>query len=170
MAAIYTTLEEAKAHLRVDYTDDDVYIASIQEMVEELVKTEISGTFTGLGSVSTVATINLVGVGTNFADFSVGDSIYVEGETVRTIATITDDEALTVTSAFTNTDSGLLFAVVTGMPLVGGVLPLGLKHALLFMIAHFYMLREPVTVGVSAVKIPFGFEALIAPYKNYTVA
>lgn len=51
-----------------------------------------------------------------------------------------------------------------------GVLPKGLTHAMLLMVAHFYMMREPVTVGVSAVKIPFGFDYLISPYKNWTIA
>lgn len=166
----YLTLAECKTHLRVDFTDDDVYIQSLADMVEELVKTEISGTFIGEGAVSTVATTALTGVETNFSDFSVGDIIHVDGETDRTIATITDDEALTVTSAFTNTDSNLSYYVVTGLPLVGGTLPLALRHAMLLMVAHFYALREPVMVGVGVTEIPLGFKFLIHAYKNFTVA
>ena len=61
------------------------------------------------GTVATTATTALVGTGTYFTDFAVGDTITVSGETVRTIATITDDTNLTVTAAFSNTASGKTF-------------------------------------------------------------
>ena len=169
--ATYLTLNECKAHLRVDFSDDDTYIGSLMDMVEELVAMELTGTFTGEGSVSTVGTTALTGYETNFSDFHVGDTILVDGETERTIATITDDEALTVGVAFTNTASDLAYEVTTGLPLIGGTtLPLGLRHAMLLMVAHFYLLREPVSVGVGVNEIPMTFKYLIHPYKNWTVA
>jgi hypothetical protein len=170
MAAIYTTLTEAKAHLRVDFTDDDTYIAALQEMVEQLVLNEIQGTAIGEGAVQTAGTTALIGTETNFGDFSVGDFITVDGETIRTIATITDDEHLTVTVAFATSETGLTYTVKSSMPLVGGVLPLPLKQAMLLMIGHFYMVREPIIIGVNATKIPYAFQFLIAPFKNYTLA
>lgn len=168
--ATYTTLVEAKAHLRVDFTDDDTYIAGLQDMVEQMVLAEISGTYTGEGSVTTAGAVALVGAETNFTDFAVGDVIKVEGETERTINAITTDTALTVSVAFTTSVADLAWEVKTGLPLVGGVLPLGLKQAMLLLIGNFYMLREPVTVGTAALEIPFGYKMLIAPYKNWTVA
>ncbi len=166
----YLTLAECKTHLRVDYTDDDTYIQALADMVEELVKTEISGTFIGEGTVSTVATTALAGYESNFSDYSVGDLIYVDGETVRTIATITDDDTANVGVAFANTDSNLTYYVITGLPLVGGTLPLALHHAMLLMVSHYYALREPVMVGVGVTEIPLGFKFLIHAYKNFTVA
>ena len=62
----YLTLAECKTHLRVDFTDDDTYIQHLADLVEELVKTEISGTFVGGGTVSTVATTALTGVETRW--------------------------------------------------------------------------------------------------------
>jgi hypothetical protein len=170
MAAVYTTLAEAKAHLRVDFSDDDTIIAAIQEMVEQYVLNEITGDFIGEGTVTTAAVVALVGSDTNFADFAVGDIIKVEGETDRTIATITDDEHLTVDSAFVTTDTDLVYEIKTGMPLVSGVLPLPLKHALFLMIEHFYSIRGPVLVGVNSTTVPLSYQSLIAPYKNYTIA
>jgi hypothetical protein len=169
MAAVYTTLVEAKSHLRVDFTDDDTYIAGIQEMAEQYLLNELSGTYTGEGTVTTAAAVALVGHETNFADYQVGDIIKVEGETDRTIDAITTDTALTVSLAFTTSVAGLTWEIKTGMPLVGGVLPLPLKHALLLMIEHFYSIRGPVLVGVNAVKVPMSIEALIAPYRNRTI-
>jgi hypothetical protein len=166
----YITVAEAKQHLRVDFTDDDAYIASLIELVEELVNVELSGTFYGAGSVTTNGTVTLIGYGTNFADFAVGDNIYVEGEAVRTIATIVDDEELTVSLAFVNTAGDLIWSVVTSLPTLSTELPRMLKHAMLLMIAHFYAVREPVIIGTGATEIPFAYKMLIAPFKNWTIA
>lgn len=61
------------------------------------------------GTVSTAGTTTLTGTGTYFLDYQVGDKLLVDGETVRTIATITSNTSLTVTVAFSNTDSALTF-------------------------------------------------------------
>ena len=51
----------------------------------------------------------------------------------------------------------------------GGLLPPRLMQAMLLLVGHYYLIREPVVMGVAASKVPLGFEYLIAPYKNYTV-
>ncbi len=65
------------------------------------------------GTVATVGTTALTGTGTYFLDYRVGDKITVDGETVRTIATIASDTALTVTVAFANTDTSSTFTHVS---------------------------------------------------------
>jgi hypothetical protein len=65
------------------------------------------------GTVATVGTTALTGTNTYFTDYAVGDKITVDGETVRTIATITSDTALTVTPAFSNTASAKTFTRTT---------------------------------------------------------
>lgn len=60
------------------------------------------------GVVSTSGT-TLTGTNTYFLDYKSGDMILVDGETPRTIDTILSDTSLTVTSAFSNTDSGKSF-------------------------------------------------------------
>jgi uncharacterized phage protein (predicted DNA packaging) len=50
-----------------------------------------------------------------------------------------------------------------------GNLPLRLIHAMEILIAHFYLVREPVTLGVSAVDVPFTFQWLIHPFRNFTI-
>ncbi len=167
----YLTLEESKRHLNIDpdVTYDDDYITMLITLVEELVLAEIAGSKDGEGTVTTDGTDAFVGVETNFTDFAVGDTILVAGETIRIFKTIADDETAEVTVAFTNTGSGLEYKIYTGMPLVNGTIPSMLKHAMLLMIGHFYQIREPATLGVTVTKIPYGFEFLIAPFKNYTV-
>ena len=61
------------------------------------------------GTVATAGTTTLTGTSTRFTDYRVGDKLTVSGETVRTIDTITSDTVLTVSVAFSNTDSGLTF-------------------------------------------------------------
>ena len=167
--ATYVTLAEARTHLRVEFTDDDTYIQALCDLVEEVVLTEIKGSITGKGTVSTAGTTALVGIDTNFLNYIVGDTITVYGETVRTITAITDDEHLTVSVAFTTTDTGLTYVMHEGFPLVGGILPLGLHQAMLLLIGHFYMVREPIIIGVNNYKIPYAYQYLIAPYKNWTL-
>lgn len=65
------------------------------------------------GTVATSATTTLTGTGTYFTDYNVGDQITVDGETVRTIATITSNTSLTVTVAFSNTASSKTFTRTT---------------------------------------------------------
>lgn len=63
-----------------------------------------------MGIVATNGTTTLTGTDTEFRNsFKVGDTITVSGETIRTIATITNDTTLTVTVAFSTTASGLTY-------------------------------------------------------------
>jgi len=165
----YLTLEEAKAHLRVDFTDDDIYIQSLCDLVEEVVAVEIAGSVAGEGTVTTAGTVALVGSESNFTDFVVGDTITVTGETTRTIATITDDLHLTVTAAFATSVSSLTYVMHAGIPLVSGDIPAGLRHAMLLLAGNFYMNREPISIGINVTDLPLSYKYLIAPYKNYTV-
>jgi hypothetical protein len=166
---LYITRVEAKAHLRVDYSDDDDYIDSLIALVEELVLVEIQGSTLGEGTVATVGTKALTGTDSNFTDYSVGDTVTVAGETTRIIETITNDTSLTGTVAFANTASNLTYVMHGGMPLIDGNIPTRLRQAMLLMIGHFYMIRESTVIGVGVTKIPYGFDFLIAPYKNWTI-
>ena len=169
---VYIDLEEAKEHLHVDFDDDDAYIISLIDLVEELVLVEIQGEKIGEGTVATTAAaVAVVGTETNFLDYSVGDTIIVKDvdlgtEVTKTIATITSDTALTVTAAFALTVSNLTYVIHTG---VSTPIPRGLKQAMLLMLGHFYTVREPILIGVNAMKIPYGYEFLVSPYKNWTI-
>lgn len=164
----YITRVEAKAHLRVDFPDDDDYIDSLIALVEELVLVEIQGSIPGDGTAAINGT-TVTGTDTNFTDYAVGDTITVAGETTRIIGTLSNDLLLTVTVAFTTPTSGLTYIMHGGMPLIDGKIPTRLRQAMLLMIGHFYMIRESTMIGVAPTKIPFGFDFLIAPYKNYTI-
>lgn len=165
----YVTLEQAKDHLRVNFDDDDEYIEGLISVAETSILNEIKGHVTGLGTVTTNGTTALVGDDdTEFLNLTAADTIRVSGETVRTIATITDDSHLTVSSAFSTSESGLSYYTVPS-PLESGVLPKPLSQAMLLMIGQLYENREPVIAGVSVSKVPYTVEMLIAPYKTWVV-
>jgi len=161
------TLEEAKKQLHIDFTDDDTYIQTLCDLAEEVVAIEVQGRVLGEGTVETDGTTALVGNDTNFNDFEIGDTIDVDDETTRTISAITDNDNLTVSVAFTNTDSGLTYKVNRGLP---ASVPIGLEHAMLLIVAHFYSIREPVVLGLNTNKVPLAFDWLVAPYKYRTIA
>lgn len=169
----YITLAEAKSHLRVDFTDDDTYIQGLCDMAEEVVLNEIRGTISGKGTVSyTSGSTSLTGVETNFMDYTTGDVFTIKGNTTRydlTVSGITDNNNLDFTSGFATTEDGLSYTVNMGLPLGTGTLPLALKHAMLLMVGHFYMVREPIIIGVTTSKIPYAFDFLIAPFKNWVI-
>jgi len=165
--SVYITLEEAKAHCRVDFTDDDVYIQSLCDLAEELVLSDIEGSFDGEGSVTTNGTVALIGTDSNFTDYTVGATIKVDGETIRTIATITDDTHLTVDITFTTSESGLTYVMHPGLP---SPLPKRLKQAMFYLVGHFYLIREPVMIGVGITEVSMTYKYLISRDKNWTVA
>ena len=163
----YLELGEVKKHLTVDFEEDNDRIEGLIDLVEELVLTEIQGTIDGEGTVTTAVTKALVGVGTYFTNFTPGDTIKVEGETIRTIDAITDDTHLTVTVAFVATASGLGYITHPGIP---NPIPKGLKQAMLLLAEHFYTFKGVVIVGVTANEIPYLLKYLFAPWKHYTIS
>jgi hypothetical protein len=164
--ANYLDLDDLKKHLRIDFDDDDAYILDLMDMVEEIVLTEIQGSVNGEGTVSVSGGSGVTGVETTFTDYTVGDIIKVENETNRTITGITDDTHLGVSGVFTGTDTGLIYILRPGIP---SPIPVGLKHAMMLMAGHFYNNRESTIIGVGVNKIPYGFEYLVNPYKNWTI-
>ncbi len=171
--SVYINLDESKRHLRLDFDDDDIYVQGLIDMVEEFVINDIQGeaSYKGTGTITTAVSTALTGTGTNFTDFKVGDIIKVVGDYSRIIATITSDTVGTVTAAFTGVLTDVDYRAYTGLPqaMTDGTLPLQLKHAMLIMLAHFYMIREPVVMGINATEVPFSYKSLIAQYKNYTI-
>jgi hypothetical protein len=165
----YITLEEAKDHCRVDFDDDDVYILSLMDVAETAVLNDVKGNFPGTGTVTTNGTTTLTGEGSIFIDeIKAGDVLRVEGETDRTVSSVTDLNTLVVSVAFTTSDTDLKYYIEPS-PLVSSVLPKPLKQAILLMIGHLYNSREPVQIGVGITKVPYSLEYLIAPYKNWVV-
>lgn len=168
---IYISLDRAKAHLNVEFEDDDELITELIELVEEVVIHDIEGLAkpTSLGSVTTAGTTALIGVGTTFTDYLPGDIVHVRGEYRKVIASISDDLNLVVTEAFTSSLSDLEYEVYTGVPTLEGKLSRRVYHAMKLMLSHFYENREPVITGTVSKEMEMMYQYLISEYKTYTI-
>ena len=100
----------------------------------------------------------------------------------RYIQSLIDMAEMAVEQEIGQSLSGLTWVLLTGSTLSGytvttgiqaendsGTFPLRLKQGLLLLIGHFYQNREPAIIGVGINKIPWGFEWLTSPYKNWTI-
>lgn len=76
------------------------------------------------GTVTTDGTTALVGVGTSFTDYAVGDIVDIPGETSKTIAAIADDTHLTLSAAAATSVAGLSFLVSWGYGSAGTAIPI----------------------------------------------
>ncbi len=168
----YVTAEDARSHLRVDFHDDDTYIQGLCDMAEAMVGMEIGEDLDVVrkviyyGQCDTTADSDQVDIGRTWTeDELVGYSITLDldEEETHDITANTTAGVLTLDDDVGETDTDVEFRIwETGIPLP-------LKHAILLLIGHLYMLREPVVVGVNVSEVPMSFKYLLAPYKNWTV-
>lgn len=56
---------------------------------------------------------------------------------------------------------------VAGYGATAAALPQDLRHAISFLVAHWYRSREPVQIGNTVNVLPMTFEWLVGPYKVY---
>lgn len=148
-ASSVVSLEEAKAHLRVDHSADDTLITSLIEVATA----SIEGPY-GYG----------VSILTQTWKFDTeATKVFIPLTPVRSITSVVDadDDAITYTIAdqlLKLTDVGTTPYTVT---FVSGytTAPTLLKHAVLLMVAHLYHDRE------GAKGEPLGFLALINRYR-----
>jgi len=81
------------------------------------------------GTLTTNGTINIVGdADTTFTDYAVGDIIDIPGETPKAIATITDDQHLTIGVAAATSVAGLSFLVSFDYATAGTQIPVRFDH------------------------------------------
>lgn len=177
IAASALTLAEAKAHLRVDFDDDNTYISSLnlaatiwankwlgislggerewELVLDKFPDEKLNLPVTHLVSVETVDYVAADGASASYAGFrafGVGsdDQGYILPAADETWPE-TDDAPEAVTVAFT---AGYSDA------------PADLKHGLLIFVGGWYANREPVA-GKPAGELPFAVSALLLPYRNW---
>lgn len=77
-------------------------------------------------------------------------------------------ETFDITEAATDADLTFTNTLPTPSNIVGGI-PLHLKQALLLHVGHLYENREDTVAGVTMMKIPMGYQALISPSRRLPV-
>jgi len=174
-------LAEAKAHLRVSTTDDDVYIQQLivaarrwaehftqRSLVTQTWDWYMDNGFPGeifkvpQAPLQSVTYIKYIDV--NGTEQTLSTSIYTvdnKSEPGRIYESYNQDWP-DVLDTFNNVN--IRFIAGYGTP---EDVPEDFAHAIKIMIAHMYEHREPVIVGATISNVPESAEALLWPYRVY---
>jgi uncharacterized phiE125 gp8 family phage protein len=181
-AAAPISVAEAKAHMRVDVSDDDTLIGSlIETAVAQL--DGYDGTLGGRAMVTQSWTISTRYALENRIYLpvapvqSVTSISYYDGNDANQTATVSDyylhnfedvawlypKSGKSWPSVYDRPDA-FRVEFVTGYGAASAV-PDDIKTALLLMVAHWYANREPVLTGTISSELPFGIDHIIAKYR-----
>ena len=175
------SLGEAKAHLRVDGTDEDLLISSLitaarVHIEQTLMQAMITQSWRlvrdgwpadgpveiALGPVQQVSEIRVRDA--DGASQIVPASDYLV-DTASTPARIVSATAA-VWPAPTRAINGIEIDFVAGHGDNASDVPQPLRQAILLLVAHWFERREPVAVGANVVRVPETVGGLIAPYRR----
>lgn len=174
------TVEEAKAHLRVDGTAEDVLIGSLILTSRLHIESALS-----LALIDQAWTLQLDHWPRgNDIEIPLSPLKAVTGVRVRTASgdwlTVPSTSYLVdlaskpprlVWNAATRPDPGVLTAGIeigfdAGFGPAAAHVPAPIRHALLLLIAHWYERREAVEIGSGAARVPEAVSDLIAPFRK----
>lgn len=181
-AALPVTLAEAKAHLRVDHSDEDALIGTLLQAAVDhldgysgvLGRCLINQTwrvdfwtwqpafrlpFPDVSSISSVVYSDV-----DNAEQTVSESLYeliedAQGALVKTLDDFTDP------TLYDDRSDAVRITFVAGYGDDAADVPSAIKAAILLMVGHWYQHREAVTAG-STETLPMAVEALITPYRR----
>jgi uncharacterized phiE125 gp8 family phage protein len=173
------TVSEAKAHLRLDSSAEDLLIASLILTSRLHIEAAL-----GLALISQAWTITLDG-------WPDGDAVVLPLRPVQAIeevrvrdaasdAVIVDPESYAldgqgvparliwrgaVWPASQNKPGGIEIDVVAGFGDAAADVPAPIRHAVLLLVAHWYEHRDPIEIGAAGTAIPRPVSELLAPYR-----
>ena len=172
-------LAEAKLHLRVDHSDDDVKIASLikaatahvdgrsgilgrclvtqtwELTLDEFPDGEIE---IPLGPVASITSIKYRDASN--VEQTLSSALYTFDDT-RTSAYVVPVDDWPATYDVTN---AVTVRFIAGTAVAS--IPEAIRHAMLLLIGHWYEERNAVNVGNISSVLPFTVEALLAPYRR----
>ena len=170
------TVADAKRHLRVEHSDDDLLIQRLIETAVAFVdvkgalgKAMITQTWAewfapnpseiilSLGPVQSVSSISYYDTD-NALQTATLSNFYVLGPSTRTV--IKPKSGYTWPTTFTR-DDAIKVQYVIGYGDSFTEVPSTVRHAILMLVSHYYENRENELIGTISKTIPFGFEALI---------
>jgi uncharacterized phiE125 gp8 family phage protein len=178
------TLAEVKAHLRVDYADEDALIASLIEAATAHL--DGYGGILGRALISQTWTVEYPTFGERL-DVPLGPlqsatvQYYDSTNALQTLATsvyavLSDGLGPYVSLKYNQQwpqtytrDDAVKITWVAGYGASAASVPAALRTALMLLIGHWYDNRSTVLVGESASDLPFAVAALLAPFRRVGV-
>jgi len=170
------SVADAKRHLRVEHSDDDLLIKRLIETAIAYVdvrgalgKAMITQTWAewfapnpseiilSLGAVQSVSSISYYDTD-NALQTATLDNYYVLGPSTRTV--IKPKTGYNWPTTFTR-DDAIKVQYVIGYGDTFRDVPSTVRHAILMLVSHYYENRELEVIGVNTKTLPFGFESLI---------
>lgn len=185
-AALPVSLNEAKAHCRVDTADDDTLLTGlIEAAVSHL---DGYGGVLGRAIMAQTWARDFDGFGTGGLRLPVGDLISVTSVAYYDIANQVQTLSSAVYTAFTDElgpyvalKPDHVWPLTYGRPDAVRVtwqagfgasavnVPAAIRHAILLMVGHWYENREASVVGAPVAPLPMAVDALITPYRQVYV-
>lgn len=175
------TVSEAKAHLRIDASSEDVLLASLlltsrlhieaalglalinQTWMLVLDRWPADGTveipIAPLQAISVVRVRDAAGAATAIAPTS-----YLIDIASKPPRLVWNAIAPPAPGRFAN---GIEIDVSVGFGATAASVPAPLKHAILMLTAHWYEHRDPVEIGSPAARIPDAVSDLIQPFRKF---
>jgi uncharacterized phiE125 gp8 family phage protein len=178
----YTANELKESHLRITTSDDDVYIelliAAARRSVEQQTnRALITQTFTYTrtrfpdGRVIQLERPPLRSV-TSVKYYDSANTQQTLSPTVYTVDTAAAPGRIVLNygqSWPTTYDRPAAIEVIyqAGYGSAGSSVPEDLRHAIAFLVAHWYRQREPINIGNIVTPMPLTFDWLIGPHRVY---
>jgi len=173
-------LAEAKAHLRVDTSDEDTLISSLSVAARMLIERTLGLALITQGwshyidawphgccialPLSPVQTVSAV----TLHDPDGGTNVLDPGD--YTVDVLSDPARIVLTSAVPSLGlrpfNGFEVAFVAGFGDAGASVPQPIRQALLLMVAHWFERREPVELGPGPQGVPAIAAGLLQPYRR----
>lgn len=171
------SIDEAKAHARVDIGDDDAYIATLitaaRVHAENVTRRQlITATWFGYlngfpGTIvvpfpplqsATISYVNTAGTAT-----PLGVTVYTV-DTTSTPGRIYESygQSWPATRGF---EKDVTITFKAGYGDAATSVPAPIKHAIKLLVSHLYEVREPVIVGGAIANVPLSIDSLLYPYR-----
>ena len=175
------TLAEAKAHLRLDGTAEDLLVASLITTSRLQIETALSmalitqtwsyfaDTLPRDGTVRLplrpVQSIDAIRLHNDDGSITVlpTDSFVLDGASDP--ARLVQRDA-TVVAAIPRRANAYEFNVVAGFGSTASDVPAPIRQALLLLVTHWYEHRDPGEIGTQATRIPAAVSQLLAPWQS----
>lgn len=181
-ATLPVTLAEAKAHLAISHSDQDDMVTALlnaavghvdgwsgvlgRALINQTWQQDFRGFYDGLrlglAPVSSVTSVTYYD-GDNASQTLDAATYQVLAEDGGTVLRLAPDQTW---PGVYNRPDAIRATYVAGYGASASDVPSPIRHAILMLVAHWYLNREPASIGAAAASIPLTVDALLLPFRR----